>query len=129
MKKNWNGLNILIVEDDVFLLEVLCDYFKKTKATVFQAVNGEEAFAIVDTDAIDFVLSDVQMPVMDGVELLKKIRIKRPDVPIILLATGQSQLTKESAIEFGASGLIHKPFNLTELSEEIEKLVQSRLKN
>lgn len=118
-----SNFSILIVEDDSALLKVLCIYFKKTGAIVFQATNGQEAYKIVENENIHFVLSDVQMPIMDGVELLKKIRITKPVIPIILLATGQSELTKDEAVKFGASGLIHKPFKLLFLHQEIEKLI------
>lgn len=125
MKKRWVGINILVVEDDKALLDVLCDYFKISGATIFKASDGQQALQIVETERIDFVLSDVQMPVMDGIELLKKIRIKNPDIPIVLLATGQSQLTEESALGLGASGLIQKPFKLNEITERISQLLET----
>jgi CheY-like chemotaxis protein len=63
--------------------------------------------------------------VMNGIELLKAIRDKNPDIPIVLLATGQSLLTHETAVASGASGLIHKPFALHEIAEKMDELFES----
>lgn len=123
MKKTLVGTSILIVEDDPVLLELICDYFSMTGATIFQAANGELAFQIIESTSIDLVLSDVQMPVMDGFELLKKIRVKNSIVPFVLLVTGQCELTEADAFASGASGLIHKPFKLNEVSEKIHQFL------
>jgi CheY-like chemotaxis protein len=92
---------------------------------VFTASNGSEGIEIVLKEEIDLVISDVQMPVMTGLELLKSIRAHNPKIPIVVLATGHSHLTEEMATEAGASGLIHKPFRLA----EIKKLAKSLLEN
>lgn len=126
MKNKFLGANILVVEDDVVLLDLLCNYFQINGATIFRAANGHIAFQVIENERIDFVLSDVQMPVMDGVELLKKIRIKHSHKPIVLLATGQCLLTEAEAMASGASGLIHKPFGLKEVTEKIGQLLQMR---
>jgi DNA-binding response OmpR family regulator len=123
MKKMLIGTNILIVEDDPILLELICDYFSMTGATVFQAVNGQLAFQIIESNSIDLVLSDVQMPVMNGFELLKKIRANNSSIPFVLLVTGQCELTENDALTSGASGLVHKPFKLNELNEKIHQLL------
>lgn len=124
-----SNFSILVVEDDSALLKVLCTYLKRTGATVFQATNGQEAYQIVENENIHFVLSDVQMPIMDGVELLKKIRTTKPISPIILLATGQTEFTRDEAIKFGASGLIHKPFKLLSLHGEILRLMNKGIES
>lgn len=119
----WSNYCIMIVEDDTDMLDVISGIFQDTGAKVLTATNGKEAFELLLHSKIDFVLSDVQMPIMNGTDLLKKIRIRNPEIPIVLLATGQSSLTPESAKELGAADLIHKPFKMN----EITKLVQSYL--
>jgi DNA-binding response OmpR family regulator len=125
MKDQWKDRCILVVEDDPYMLEALGDYLQRSGATVLRALNGSIAFQLIESKRIDLVLSDVQMPVMDGIELLKRVRVKNPKVPIVLLATGQSQLTEESALALGAAGLIHKPFNLKVLGDKISELLKS----
>lgn len=122
MKKTLVGLNILIVEDDQVLLELMCDYFEGTGATIFQASNGELAFQIVEKERIDLVLSDVQMPVMGGIELVKKIRSNNSVLPLVLLVTGQCEFNLEEALRIGASDLIQKPFKLSEVVERVNRL-------
>ena len=123
MTKKWGNITILVVEDDLDMREVLCDFFKDGGATVFDAENGKVALEVMSKEQVDLVVSDVQMPIMDGVELLKMIRAKNPEIPIVLFTTGQSQLTEESAIASGASGLLNKPYNFNILAEKISELL------
>lgn len=123
MRKTLVGMNILVVEDDRVLRELISDYFEMTGATIFQADNGQVGLQIVEKEMIDLVLSDVQMPVMDGIELLKKIRANNSTIPFVLLVTGQCELTEESALASGASGLIRKPFKMNEVIEQINQLL------
>lgn len=120
---DWSHLNILVVEDDLAMLEMICLSLQRKQAQIFTATNGVEAFDIVESKKVDIVISDIIMPVMDGVELLKKIRERDPTIPIVLLATGQSQLTEEEALASGAKGLIHKPFKMQFLLNKIEELI------
>lgn len=108
---NLDGFRILVVEDDSDLKEIICDFLSLTNANVLSAGNGKEAMVILGKEKIDFVMSDIQMPFMDGLELLKAIRKNDSKIPIVLMATGQSQLTEVEAKKMGAAGLINKPFN------------------
>jgi DNA-binding response OmpR family regulator len=71
---NWETISILVVEDEEELRNILCMFFKRRKAKVFSASNGEIAFEIVNREKIDVVLSDVRMPGTDGIWLLNKLR-------------------------------------------------------
>lgn len=125
MSFDWSKICILIVEDDGEMREILGDVFEDHGARVLRASNGVEAFALVEKERIDLVMSDIQMPVMDGIELLRKIRKKDPKIPIVLLATGQSQLSEQGARSLGAAGLILKPFNLRSLADQVETLFRA----
>lgn len=125
MNFDWGKISILIVEDDGEMREILGDVFEDRGARVLRASNGVEAFALVEKERIDLVMSDIQMPVMDGIELLRKIRKKDPKIPIVLLATGQSQLSEQGARSLGAAGLILKPFNLRSLADQVETLFRA----
>lgn len=125
MTIDWKNFSILVVEDDMQMREVLCDIFKKIGVQYFAAENGQEALQVLLTKNIHLILSDVQMPVMDGVQLLKEVRSKNKELPIVLLATGQSEITEESALAFGASGLLHKPFVIKVLIERVKQILLS----
>jgi CheY-like chemotaxis protein len=121
IQDNWSRFSVLIVEDDDKMRETLCDAITRLGVQIFSAENGEKAFHLIESHKIHFVLSDVQMPVMTGVELLRKVKEKNPTIPIFLLATGQAQLTEKEALAFGAIGLLHKPFHLRALIEKIKE--------
>lgn len=119
----WTDFNILVVEDDLGMLEVLGDILEGNGALVFRATQGVEALQWINSEQrIDLVLSDVQMPTMGGIDLVKNIRLKNLKIPIVLLVTGQSELTEESALSIGAAGLIHKPYNIKALIERIDRV-------
>jgi CheY-like chemotaxis protein len=123
IKKSLVGMNILVVEDDEVLRTLLCDYLEESGSTVFQAANGLIGFQIIEKEKVDFVLSDIQMPVMDGLELLKKIRVRDPNFPPVLFITGQCDFNIHTAIASGASGLMQKPFRISDIITKIEQLL------
>jgi len=114
---------ILVVEDDSDLLQVLVDVFSPMCERVFAAANGEEAYKIVLSESVDLVISDVQMPIMNGFDLLKKIKSYNPEIPIVLLVTGHADVDREMALNAGAADLLHKPFKFKELKKTIEALL------
>lgn len=118
-----NDINILVVEDDSDLREVLSEFMARKVKNVFSAANGQEAMEVINSQKIDIVLSDVQMPVMDGIELLESIMAKSGHQPKVLLATGHSSITEAEAISKGAKMLINKPFSFDMLENIIKGLV------
>ena len=112
-------LKILVVEDDPDLLSILSEFLVMHGAEVLQALNGKEALDILDRSEIQLVLSDVQMPVMDGVELLKAIKRRGNHAPAVILTSGHSNLDEVSATNLGASAFIVKPFKLQQLLASI----------
>lgn len=118
-----SAVNILVVEDDDDLREVLFEFMVKTGQKVFTAANGKDALHIINSQKIDIVLSDIQMPEMTGVELLEAIISKSGHQPKVLLATGHSPLTQKEAIEKGAVALLNKPYSFDMLKTIINGLI------
>ncbi len=113
---------ILIVDDEDQLRELLAFQFRRRKYDVEEARNGQEALDILKSKPIDAILSDVRMPVMDGMELVKASRaLVNP--PPILLFSGYSDLTDEIVLKLGAEGLVTKPFDLPTLLSAVEKML------
>jgi len=113
------GLKILVVEDDPDLLGILSEFLSMQGAEVEQALNGKEALVCLSKGSIELVLSDVQMPIMDGVELIKAIQKMNDAAPKVFLTSGHSNLDEESAVKLGASAFITKPFKLQHLLSSI----------
>ena len=112
--KNENELTFLIVDDQKDIL-TLChaliqDAFNFKK--VFTASNGDEARRLIKVNQIDIVLSDIRMPGLDGLELLKKVSEKGIHIPVYIFMTGfNDKETARKAYELGALAVIDKPLN------------------
>jgi DNA-binding response OmpR family regulator len=113
------GIKILVVEDDPDLLGILSEFLAMQGAEVFQSLNGKEALDRLHRTPVDLVLSDVQMPVMDGVELLKAIKKNDHVSPKVFLTSGHSHLDESAALGLGAAAFITKPFKLQSLLSNI----------
>ena len=117
-------LNILVVDDFATMRKIGTKMLNKLGFNhVFQAGTGKEAWDLMQTQAIDVVLTDWNMPEMSGLELLEVIR-KEPKyatLPVILITAEAEKENIVKAISKGASGYILKPFNLDKLQGMMEK--------
>lgn len=105
-----DALPILVVEDDTPLREALVDTLDMAGYSVMSAADAEQALAWLQRGAPGLVLSDVQMPGMDGHALLRMIKTKRPEIPVLIMtAYGQIERAVE-AMRAGASDYLPKPF-------------------
>ena len=120
------NVRILIVDDEEDNRKMLSRHFRFNGFEVETAENGEAALAVLEDTKIDIVVSDIMMPVMDGISLLKEIHATYPTVRAIMI-TGYVTLENAlSCMRFGADTCIFKPLNdLTKLDEAIENAVQS----
>jgi CheY-like chemotaxis protein len=126
MSFDWSKYTVLVVEDDKDMRMILLDVLTRKNIKTLSADNGSEALKILEEQNVDFVLSDIQMPVLNGVELLKRVRAKNPFIPIVLLATGESQITSDEAKALGAADLISKPFKIKELLLKMQSLIEAQ---
>lgn len=118
---------ILIVEDDkeihIFLKQLLDENY-----TILTASNGLEALEIMETKIPDLIISDVMMPIMDGVELCKKVKsdLLTCNIPFIMLTAKESVLHRIEGLESGANSYIPKPFYPKHLQIRIQKLLEEK---
>lgn len=118
---------ILIVDDSESIREVVCFTLENAGHKVFSAIHGQDALQYLDGRHIDLVITDLHMPVMDGLGLIREIR-KNPDyqyTPILYLTTESQQHIKMEAKEAGATGWIVKPFMPEKLIAAINKIMKS----
>lgn len=117
--------SLLIVDDDKLTRETLADAFAG-RYHVFTARNGLEALAVLGTESVDVLLSDLSMPDMDGIAMLERIN-PREDKPAVIFITGHA--TVESAVtamKLGAHDYVTKPVNLDRLDLLLEKALETR---
>ena len=114
------GLVVLLVEDNTEVRNFAEDLLRDMGCEVFSAADGVEALRLLETEPVDLVFSDVVMPGMSGVELARKIREVKADVPV-LLATGYSAEIVKSGAEFA---VVSKPYRPQELGEAISTLLK-----
>lgn len=101
---------VMVVEDDLPLREALCDTLELAGYRVVAAADGEEALALLGREEICMVVSDVQMRPMDGHTLLKRIKLRRPDLPVVLMTAYGTIPKAVEAMRDGAADYMVKPF-------------------
>ncbi len=120
---------ILLVDDNEEILEFL-ERILNIKYSILKAENGQDAIKILETDAVQLVISDVMMPVMDGFELCKTIKtnVEFSHIPVILLTAKNTIQAKVEGLEIGADAYIEKPFSKEHLQAQIASLLNNRQK-
>jgi len=116
---------ILIIDDEETLRESLCRLLSKEGYAVSSAGSGEDALALIDTGGFDLVISDIILPGIDGIEVLRKAREKYPDQMVIMITAYASLETALEALRAGAYDYIMKPV----LHEELKLLVRNALRH
>ncbi len=116
--------NILVVEDEAHILRIMCIWLERHGHKVFEATNGSVAMEILDRQEIDLIISDVNMPRMDGLELLRVLWTQRKmDTPVLLLSARCDQDKLSEHIEPFNARLFPKPFVPSRLVAEVERLL------
>jgi CheY-like chemotaxis protein len=112
---NLEDASVLLVEDEPLLCEVMAAWLGRVAARAVCAENGKKALHLLHLDRVDLIVSDVRMPVMDGLALLAAINRARPGRPPVILVTGYSDLTAREAYDCGAEAMLEKPIDRQEL--------------
>ncbi|MDH3355367.1 MAG: response regulator [Chromatiales bacterium] len=116
---------ILAVDDSTSMRQMVAFTLKGAGFTVVEAADGKEALAEAQKAKFDLVLSDVNMPVMDGIALVKELRAlpNYKFTPILMLTTESAGNKKAEGKQAGATGWIVKPFNPDQLLSTIKKVL------
>lgn len=120
---------ILLADDNEEILEFL-EHELNEKYTVIKALNGRDALELLNDHAIQLLISDVMMPVMDGFELCRLIKtnFEYSHIPVILLTAKNTLQSKIEGLELGADAYIEKPFSPEYLQVQIANLLSNRNK-
>ena len=114
----------LIVDDSSVMRKIVERSLRQAGielAKVFEAGNGAEALAVLEENAVDLILCDINMPVMDGLEFIKNLAgvANAKDVPVVMITTEGSESHVVQALCCGARGYIRKPFTAEQVKEHV----------
>ena len=118
--------NLLIVDDEQSYRQLLSLIFAGEGHRVRTAENGREAVRMLNQEAADLIISDVRMPDMDGIALLRAARESLPDLGFVLMTAFASVETARDAFKLGADDFIQKPFDVEELKLIVKKTLEKQ---
>jgi two-component system chemotaxis response regulator CheY len=122
------ALNILIVDDSTAIRKILIRVLRQTQLAigqVFEAQDGLEALEVVRTTPLNLILSDINMPNMDGLSLLAELKAsdRWRDLPVVMFTTEGGEQKVARALQLGSAGYIRKPFTAEQIQAKIGALL------
>jgi len=118
--------SVLIVDDEKFIRDILSRIVFREGFKIDVAGDGVEAFEKIQENSYDFVISDINMPNMGGMELLKKIKVYDKDILVLLVTSKAGEYSAEDILKAGADFFITKPFKNSEIAKTLETLNKKR---
>jgi CheY-like chemotaxis protein len=113
--------SILVVDDELELLEIFSAWLGRSGYRVFTAPNGAEALKVLRTQKVDVILSDIRMPVMDGVTLVRNLNQMESPLPKIIFVTGYGNFSRREILAMGVEALLDKPLSRPILLHTIDQ--------
>jgi len=117
-------LRVLVVDDDERLYELIASYLEQNDVSPVSAQNGRRALDLIEREAFDAVLLDVMMPGMDGLSVLKALRARWSNLPVIMLTAKGDETDRVVGLELGADDYLAKPFSPRELLARIKAVLR-----
>lgn len=114
-----DSIEILVVDDDAEIADLVEIYLCSADYIVYKALNARDGLRLLDEHNIKLAVIDIMMPVIDGIEMCKRIRLKK-NIPIIMLSAKSADLDKIVGLSAGADDYITKPFNPLELTARVK---------
>ncbi len=117
-------MKLLLAEDDALLADALCTQLQGAGFEVVHAPNGAVADFLLQREAFDIAVLDVGLPMMDGLSVLKHLRQRQPDLPVLLLTARDSLDDRVAGLQAGADDYVTKPFDFPELLARLQALLR-----
>ncbi len=124
LQQQRKGRPILVVDDEPVIRDLCVQAL--TGYRVYQAENGEAALGLLEREPVDLVLTDVMMPLMDGMELLRRIKEREPNQAVIVMTGFSEKEVILRALKLDADDFISKPINLLQLRTTLDKVLQKK---
>ncbi|MHC4778762.1 MAG: sigma-54-dependent transcriptional regulator, partial [Planctomycetota bacterium] len=120
------NLNILVADDEEFIREELCEALEDEGYETRSAPDGQAAYELAQTNSFDLCISDIRMPVLDGIGLLKKLGEVSPETMVIMMTAYAELKTAIDALRFGAVDYLLKPFKIEEILTKVQRVKDHR---
>ncbi len=119
---------VLVVDDEIHIIHVVAIKLRNNGYDVISADNGAQAFELACEEKPDIVITDFQMPIMTGLELVQKLRQNEAtkDIPVILLTARNFAIQKEQQEQLQISGCLSKPFSPKELLANVKDILHQK---
>lgn len=117
-------MRILVVEDDVYLAEVLTEALSDRQYTADVVGDGESAWSCIEAGQYDLVVLDVTLPKLDGISFCRRLRDRNFTLPVLMLTARDAVTDKINGLDAGADDYVVKPFDLQELMARIRALLR-----
>ena len=126
------GSDVLVVDDSAAIRKILQRVLRQTGMairTIHEAGDGQQALEVLSAQKIDLVLTDINMPKMDGLQLLASVKASAQwrHVPVVMITTEGGEAKVGEAVKLGAAGYVRKPFTADQIKEKLAGLLESAL--
>ena len=124
--------DVLVVDDSAAIRKILQRVLRQTGMaiqTIHEAGDGQEALTLLGNQRVDLVLSDINMPRMDGLQLLASLKASDQwrHIPVVMITTEGGELKVGEAVRLGASGYVRKPFTADQIKEKLVGIIEPAL--
>ena len=121
--------DVLVVDDSAAIRKILTRVLRQTGMaiqTIREAGDGQEALAVLALHRIDLVLSDINMPKMDGLQLLASLKASPQwqEIPVVMITTEGGETKVAEAVRLGAAGYVRKPFTADQIKEKLVGILE-----
>jgi two-component system OmpR family response regulator len=124
-----NQAKILVVDDEPGVRELICDALHMSDFQTLQAVDGLTALSAIRKGGFDLMILDINMPKLDGLELLEKIRNDGIEIPALMLSARGDKVDISQGLKLGADDYMTKPFSIEELVLRVKAILKRTLSN
>jgi DNA-binding response OmpR family regulator len=124
MAENHGRRSILVVDDDSDMRHVLSDFLQRSGYRVIEAANGQEGISVIESERIDVVILDKEMPGMNGLDVLSVVRHRCPRLPIIFITAFGGHEDEDESRRRGARFYIEKPFRVASVVDAVQSVLE-----
>ena len=115
---------VLVAEDDDLIRNIFVEIIKGESFNVIQAADGQKALNLIADNRVDMVITDIKMPLMNGLDLLAAIKREHPKLPVIVITGFNSEYSEQDALAAGADAYLTKPFKVADVAVMLRSMYQ-----